>query len=60
MVLDHNLSKLDDRHPFIRIDRKDTNNLDVVLCDSVRPNSPPGMGPLAILHAILGEKKLGQ
>jgi len=60
IILEHNLSELDDRHPAASRDRKDTDNLDVVLSDSVMPYSPPGMGSFTNLHAILKEKKLGQ
>ena len=56
----HVRSELDDWHPAIGRDIDSTNDIDMVLRDTVGPYNPPGIGPITIRHASLKEKKLDQ
>ena len=59
LKLEHIASELDDRHPAARRYMHSTNDLDMALCDTLRPYCPSGISPVAICHAFL-EKELDE
>ena len=60
MTLEHKARELDNRHPATSTDMHSTDDLNMALRDTVGPNSPPGVCPIAIRHALLKEKERDQ
>ena len=56
----HVCGELDDWHPAIGRGVNSTNDLDMLLRDIVGSYYPPGIGPNAMLHVLLKDKKPGR
>jgi len=53
-LLENMVDELDDWHPSLVRHMDSTNDLDVVLGDTMRPDSPSGIDDMAIRHGRLG------